>query len=162
MANLKNDSMESQAVKTSNDRPIWSVTTRVRTLRRSPLWIGIDTKEIIDRVLIEKNFPKKDFLYGFSKAVNWILDSRSFEKYCEEKGYIPFQMAQQVVLAGKTDLQLTLEYGLEAVFGNSIGSMKNEFLYTTNELYDKEMKALPSKRVELNYTDIIQEKVLAD
>lgn len=114
---------------------IWSILTRVRTLKKSALWKDFSEREIIDRVLVEKEFPKENFLYGFALFTDKLLDSKAFEKYCISNGYDALQMAQQVVLAGKTAIFNTLEKGLYPVFGNRIGSMKDAILYSKKELY---------------------------
>lgn len=132
---------------------VWERLNRVRTLKQGKLWNGISTMTVINQVLNEKGLHHEDFIQGFSKIVNWILDSKRFGTYCTSKKYDSLQMAQQVALAGKDKIVETLEFGLEVAFGNSLATMKNETLYSKEQLYgneekDKEVKFVLPKSFE--------------
>lgn len=113
---------------------------QVRKLKQRKLWNGISTLVVINQVLNEKGLHQEDFIQGFSKIVDWILDSKRFGTYCTSKKYDSLQMAQQVALAGKDKIVETLEFGLEVAFGNSLATMKNETLYSKEQLYGKDKK----------------------
>jgi len=133
---------------------IWTLITQVRKLKQKKLWNGFSTVVVINQVLIEKDLHSEDFIHGFSKIVDWVLDSRRFVDYCESKEYDSLQMAQQVALAGKDEIVKVLEFGLEAAFGNSLGTMKNETLYSKEVLYGKSKREVENEELELPKADV--------
>lgn len=79
------------------------------------------------------NFTMPRFLSEFKVNVDMLLDSKRFEKDCQDNNLNPFNAATHIAFDGASKIELVLKNGLKAIYSTQLVELV-EPLFTEEEL----------------------------
>lgn len=125
--------------------PFHAIREKAANIYKSQLTRGVDTIRLsIDRalgLLASADYTKDRFLAEFKMYVDRLLDSRRFEKECEELKLIPLNVATHVVFDGMKKINDVLVNGIKPTYSNCLKELVNP-IYTVAD-FEKAITSAP-------------------
>ena len=148
--NFKNHSGENEAVKSTNvangaksakrkreESPYLKIRSKAVNIFRNQIIKSVETKRLaVDtamRRIISGDYTSERFLAEFKVNVDMLLDSKRFERECQQHNLNPFNAATHIVFDGTSKIELVLKNGLYPNYSTRLTELVKP-LFTEDEL----------------------------
>jgi len=119
------------------ETPYLKARSKATNIFRNQIDKSVQTKRLaIERAFNSEargNFTWDRFLSEFKVNVDLLLDSKRFEKDCQENNLKPFNAATHIVFDGASKIELVLKNGLKTIYSTQLVELV-EPLFTEEEL----------------------------
>lgn len=113
----------------SGTSQFWSVVTKARRTFEKQLDISNDVKRrCLEHFISTVTTDPVKFWADYMDEVNILLDSRKFERECEELGVDKTNIATHLVFLGSGMRNKVMRYGIRSVIGNDYILYKDRFI----------------------------------
>lgn len=116
-----------QKKKTKSKSNLEKTLEKYRNLFRRQVTRNTETRQAVLNCAINElgvSYGRKEFLKELYPRIFRLLDSKKFEKDCQEEGVVPYNAAVYIALQSIQNVYNVLEQGIKSQFGREFSEMK--------------------------------------